>query len=218
MPLGGFSEIIGIANSPSDEAVISIIGPLTNWGIASLLAVGAASSGMEIWPPTLFARTWLVRIIWANVALGGPNLVPALPLDGVRVLRGFLGRSRDRAQATAIAARTASAIAISMVVGGLFLDLWFTLIGILVFFGARAEQRMATAGELLRDLKVKDAIVSDTWGLEASEALENAASLLRQFPNRAFAVIDGGLAIGIVSASDLEAHPSASRFEMPPIR
>jgi hypothetical protein len=61
-------------------------------------------------------------------------------------------------------ARTVTTIAIFMIVAGLLVDLWVALIGILVFFGARAEQRLAAAGELLRGLKVKDAMVTDTWG------------------------------------------------------
>lgn len=64
MPLGGFSEII--ANSPTDE--ISLVGALTNWILAALLTIVAVSSRMELWPPTLFARAWLVRIICARQA------------------------------------------------------------------------------------------------------------------------------------------------------
>jgi Zn-dependent protease len=210
MPLGGFSEIIGISNSPGDEAMISLVGPLANFTIAALLAIAAASSRMEMWPPTLFARAWLVRILWANVALGALNLLPALPLDGGRVLRGLLGRSRNRAQATAIAARTATTIATLMIVAGLVVDLWMALIGLFVFFGARAEQQMAAAGELLRGLKVRDAMVTDTWGLDAAESLEEAAPLLRQFPNRAFAVVDDGKLVGVIAASDLVTRPGAS--------
>ncbi len=93
---------------------------------------------------------------------------------------------------------------------GLLVDLWVALIGILVFSWDRVEQRLAAAGELLRGLKVKDAMVTDTWGLEASEALEKPAPLLRQFPNRPFAVVDGGAVIGAVSASVLLAHPGPS--------
>jgi Zn-dependent protease len=210
MPLGGFSEIIGIASSPGDEATISLVGPLANFAIAALLAIPAAASRMEMWPPTLFTRAWLVRIIWANVALGALNLLPALPLDGGRVLRGLLGRSRGRAQATAIAARTATAIATLMIVAGLLDDLWVALIGLFVFLGARAEQQMAAAGELLRGLRVRDAMVADTWGLDAAEPLEDAAPLLRQFPNRAFAVVEDGKLVGVIAASDLAAHPGGS--------
>jgi Zn-dependent protease len=210
MPLGGFSEIIGLANSPADEAVISLAGPLANFAIAALFAIAAAMSRMEMWPPTLFARTWLVRIIWANVALGALNLLPALPLDGGRVLRGLLGRSRDRAQATAIAARVATTIATLMIVAGLLVDLWLALIGLFIFLGARAEQQMMVAGELLRGIKVGDIMVTDTWGLDAAQPLKEIAPLLQQFPNRAFAVVDDGKLVGVIAASDLLAHRGAS--------
>lgn len=210
MPLGGFSEIVGIANSPADETAISLVGPLLNVAIAAILAIVAASSGLALWPPTLFARAWVVRIVWANVFLGGLNLVPALPLDGGRALRGLLSRSRDRAQATAMAARISTSIAVVMIGVGILVDFWIALLGVLVLLGARAEQRSAAAGELLHGLKVKDAMVSDAWGLEAGKAVEDAAPLLREFPNRAFLVVEAGAVIGIVSESDLLAHPHSS--------
>lgn len=210
MPLGGFSEIVGLGRSPADEAAISLAGPLANCGIAAVLAVVAVTIGLRVWPPTLFGRAWLVRVMWANVALAGLNLLPALPLDGGRALRGLLARTRDRAVATEIAARMATVVAIVMIVVGVMVDLWLALIGFLVVLGASAEQRMAMAGELLHGIKVKDAMVGDSWGLQANESVQDATPLLRQFPNRAFAVVDDGTAIGVVSASDLDAHPHAS--------
>jgi CBS domain-containing protein len=97
-----------------------------------------------------------------------------------------------------------------MIVAGLLDDLWVALIGLFVFLGARAEQQMAAAGELLRGLRVRDAMVADTWGLDAAEPLEDAAPLLRQFPNRAFAVVEDGKLVGVIAASDLAAHPGGS--------
>ncbi|MGA8296684.1 MAG: site-2 protease family protein [Acidimicrobiales bacterium] len=210
MPLGGFSEIIGIHRSPKDEWMISVAGPLTNCFIAASLSIVAVSLEQAIWPPTLFGRTWLVRVIWANVMLAGLNLLPALPLDGGRALRALLARSRDQALATAIAARTATTIAIFMIVAGAMFDLWLALIGVLVLIGAGAEEQLATAGELLHGVKVKDVMVHDRWCFQAGQRVESAAPLLRQFPNRSFAVADDGAVIGIVSASDLAAHPRAS--------
>lgn len=209
MPFGGFSEIIGMASSPSDEAAIALAGPLTNGAIAALLATVAATIGLGLWPPTLFARAWLVRIVWANVALTGLNLLPALPLDGGRALRGLLGRSRRRTDATAIAAGVSTTIAVLMIVTGLLMDLWIALIGGLVLVGAHAEQRMAATGELLGDLTVKSVMISDTWALAADDPVTRAAPLLQQLPSRAFTVADGGHAVGVITASDLVAHPHA---------
>lgn len=210
MPLGGFSEIVGLDRSPADEAAVSLIGPFMNCGIAAVLTVVAAAVGLRIWPPTLFGRAWLVRVMWANVALAGLNLLPALPLDGGRALRGLLSRRRDRADASEIAARLATGVGVLMIVVGVMADLWLALVGFLVIVSSSAEQRMAMTGELLRGMKVKDAMVEDSWGLQANEPVADATSLLRQFPNRAFAVVDSGTGIGIVSASDLAAHPHAS--------
>lgn len=210
MPLGGFSEIIGIARSPGDEAAISLAGPLANCVIAAVLCAVAASLGMRLWPPTLFARSWLVRIVWANVALAGLNLLPALPLDGGRVLRGYLGRAHSRVDATRLAARTATIIATVMIAAGLLVDLWIALVGVFVLFGARAEQQAAAAGAVFGDLKVRAVMVPGASGLAANEPMAEAAPFLRRFPYRAFAVLDDNEVIGVIAADDLADHPHAS--------
>ncbi len=207
LPLGGVSEIVGISNSARDEMTIALIGPLTNCAIALLLVGIAASRGLELWPPTLFGREWLVRVMWANVMLGGFNLLPALPLDGGRALRGFLARSQNRATATTTSARIATAIAVAMIFAGLLVDFWLALIGVIVLVGARSEERMALVGATLRDVKVKDVMVADPSGLQVTEPVASAAPFLRAFPHRAFAVLDGTQVVGIVSVTDLDHAP-----------
>ncbi len=210
MPLGGFSEIIGLSKKPRDEMTIALAGPLMNGVIAAILAVIAASQKMALWPPTLFAHGWLVRIVWANLMLAGLNLLPALPLDGGRVLRGYLARSTDPVRATAIAARISRTTAVLMIVIGVFADLWIAFIGFIVLMGARAEEQAALAGALLAGIKVRDVMVADPAGLQASESIDSIAPYLEQHARLAFPVRDGKTLIGIVSANDLSGHHGAS--------
>jgi Zn-dependent protease len=124
---------------------IAIVGPLTSFA----LAFGAAGLGVafdaKLWPPTLFAGSRLARLLWLNVLLGGFNLLPALPMDGGRVLRAALARHHDRRLATQMAAHVAHTLAILMMVVGFFYSFWLIVIGLFVFLGATAEEQAAQA-------------------------------------------------------------------------
>lgn len=144
LPIGGLSEFDRLPDAPADELAVAAVGPLTSLGLGAGLAVLAVVAGSRMWPPTLFAGAWLARLAWLNVLLGLFNLLPALPMDGGRVLRAALARRRPRPQATELAVRLARLLAIGMVVVGLAVNLWLVLIGVFVFLGAGAEEQQAS--------------------------------------------------------------------------
>ncbi len=143
IPLGGISQLTEMPEAPADELAISIVGPLTSIAIGLLAVVAGLLLGARLWPPTLFAGSWFARLAWLNLLLGAFNLLPALPMDGGRVLRAFLARRYDRRSATLMAARTARFFAIVMLFVGLVYDFWFALIGIFVLVSAGAEENAA---------------------------------------------------------------------------
>jgi Zn-dependent protease len=143
LPIGGLSQLEKVPERPDDELAIAIVGPLTSLGLAAVAMVGGALVGAHLWPPTLFAGSWFARMAWLNILLGAFNLLPALPMDGGRVLRAALERHHDRLTATQQAAAVARVLATVMIVGGLFYDFWLVLIGIFVYLGATAEERAA---------------------------------------------------------------------------
>ena len=143
LPIGGLSQLRKMPERPADEFAIAIVGPLTSLALAALLWPAAWPSAPTCGPPTLFGGSWFARLAWLNVLLGGFNLLPALPMDGGRVLRALLERRHDRITATRQAARIARMLAFVMIVGGVFYDFWLILIGLFVYLGASAEQQAA---------------------------------------------------------------------------
>jgi Zn-dependent protease len=140
LPIGGLSEIQRMPRAPSDEAAIAVVGPLTSIALGLGLAGVGALAGVRLWPPTLFAGSWFARLAWLNLALGGFNLLPALPMDGGRVFRALLARHHDRRDATRIAARTARVLALTIGVVGILYDFWLLIIAVFVWLGARSEE------------------------------------------------------------------------------
>lgn len=69
-----------------DAALISLAGPAVNLILAAVLSLGLKFS-----PPSLFSL-FLYPVILININLAIFNLLPVPPLDGAKILYGFLPR------------------------------------------------------------------------------------------------------------------------------
>ena len=177
----------------------------TRWS----LTAGAYLAGSVIWPPTLFAGAILSRLMWANLLLAGFNLLPAIPMDGGRVLRALLARRRGDLRATLLAVQIGRFVGLAMVVLGVRFDLWLSLIGLFIFVGARAEKQAATIRSAVGGLKVTDVMVHDQTTLEASFPLSVVAPFLQASPGRVLPVVERGRYVGLIAADRLNGPPGA---------
>ncbi len=142
-PLGGMSQLERMPEAPADELAVAVVGPLTSLALGLVLLGTGLVAGAHVWPPTLFAGSWWARLGWLNVLLGAFNLLPALPMDGGRVLRAVLERHHDHLEATLRAGRFARYVGTALILVGFFYDFWLILIGLFVLLGARAEEEAA---------------------------------------------------------------------------
>ena len=125
------------------KLAVAAAGPLSSLAIGAVLLVVGLLAGARVWPPTLFVGSWWTRLGWLNLLLGAFNLLPALPMDGGRVLRAALARHRTHLEATLVAGRVARYLGVAMVVAGFLYDVWLCLIGLFVLMGASAEVQAA---------------------------------------------------------------------------
>lgn len=149
-PIGGISQIERLPETASDELAIAIVGPLTSFVLAGVAVSFGFVFGGKLWPPALFSGSWFFRLFWLNMLLGGFNMLPALPMDGGRVLRALLQRRRDRVTATKLAARVARVFALIMIAMGFAFDIWLVIIGFFVLLGASAEEQASRTPENFR--------------------------------------------------------------------
>ena len=157
---GGLARLSGEPRSGRQEIAIAGAGPAMNWVLAAGFAGPAlalrAGSG-PVFETLAMVLGWAAG---ANAVLGGLNLLPAFPLDGGRVLRGYLWhRWRDLPRATQAAARASRGLAW----GGAGLAIWSLasgnvagglLVGFLAFLmaqAARSEAARAAARQGMDD-------------------------------------------------------------------
>lgn len=112
--LGGASELGRLPDSPREEAVIAAAGP----GVSAILA---GTFGLLVGSTTPHTVGWLllIELALANLVVAIFNFLPALPLDGGRVLRaGVWGASGRRRWGTLSAVVGGYVIAVALLVWG----------------------------------------------------------------------------------------------------
>jgi Zn-dependent protease len=106
---GGAAKMTDMPRTANHEALIAVAGPAVSLALGGL---GLGLGGLLGSP--LF--TWLG---YTNFIIAAFNLIPALPMDGGRILRALLSRRMDYVNATDIAVKIARVVAIAFAVIGL---------------------------------------------------------------------------------------------------
>ncbi|OGK12655.1 hypothetical protein A3B40_01865 [Candidatus Roizmanbacteria bacterium RIFCSPLOWO2_01_FULL_37_16] len=86
-----------LKNPRRDAAIISLAGPISNFILAIILALGLRL--LLFFDLTNFSRlslNILSPIIYLNIILGVFNLLPIHPLDGFKIVGGFLSEKKAR--------------------------------------------------------------------------------------------------------------------------
>jgi Zn-dependent protease/CBS domain-containing protein len=162
---GGVARFTGMFPSAGAEFRIAIAGPVVSLVIGVMFVLVAWMLGLPREVDGVAA--WLGFI---NLFLLAFNLIPALPLDGGRILRSALwARSGDLAAATRTASRVARVFAYVLIAAGLaelillgsFGGVWLAFLGWFLLQAAAGEARTLAARQALGGLRVADVMVRD---------------------------------------------------------
>jgi Zn-dependent protease len=162
---GGLARLERQAPSPRAEMAIAVAGPLASLGLAAAGIGGVlVLRGQGFDSGVLGALGWLAVI---NGLLGGFNLLPGLPLDGGRVLTGWLwSRRGDRPSAVRSAAAVGRFLGIALIAIGAaeilllqsFTGLWTAMVGNILIGSARVEAGQARLTTSVRGHTVAEAM------------------------------------------------------------
>jgi CBS domain-containing protein len=207
LPIGGVARLQRMPDDPMQELVVAIAGPLVNVVIAAILAIVLlVTDGInteQLWP--LMSGSFLSNLMTVNILLVLFNLLPAFPMDGGRMLRAILATRMEYAQATSIAASIGQFMAIAFAVWGLFVEHnpFLLFIAIFVYLGADAEARVAQIRQLLRDVPVRDAMMTRFRSLSVNDSLQLAADELLAGTQQDFPVLEENRFRGILGRDAL---------------
>lgn len=209
---GGVARFRGSFPSAGAEFRIAIAGPLVS------LALGVLFLAVSVATPLPSAVDGVLHWLgYINLMLLTFNLLPALPLDGGRVLRSILWQVKgDFAAATRTAAALGRLFGQILIGGGVFLalfaasfgGLWLAMIGWFLLIAADAEANAAIAHVGLAGLRVRDAMVPGPLTVDAGLPLERFMDDVF-FAHRytAYPVIGDGSPVGVITFRDVAAIP-----------
>ncbi len=202
-PIGGMARMEKMPDSPKQELLVAIAGPMVNVVIAAGLfaymhfsptvyKIGFPGGPMtaEMFIPTLFL---------VNVVMAVFNLIPAFPMDGGRVFRALLAMKLERTRATQVAANVGQVLAIGFVFLGLFYNIWLVFIGIFIYLGAGAEASQEYVKRDLSAHRVGHLLMTKFTLLRAEAPLSTALTALLDSQEREFLVTEGGEVAGVLT-------------------
>lgn len=212
-PLGGIAQLASRPKTPGQELLVALAGPLVNVALAlGLAALGEWQWGLDgvrraVERSHTFAPTATTLVGWlllSNVGLATFNLLPALPMDGGRVLRAVLSWPLGLERATRWAALVGRVFAVGFVGLGLhWQNLILALIGAFVFVAAGAEERAVRLERVLRGVRARDAVNPYAPRFLPGTTLGEAMQALVFTPYPAFAVEHFGRLLGVVTRAEL---------------
>jgi Zn-dependent protease/CBS domain-containing protein len=200
---GGVAQFKGQFPSAGAEFRIAIAGPLVSLALGVFFVAAAWGLGLpqEVDGPL----AWLGFI---NLVLLVFNMIPALPLDGGRVLRSLLwARSGDLVAATRTAAVVGRGLAFVLIALGLgelvllgsFGGVWLAFVGWFLLQAASAETRYLAAQQALGGLRVADLMVRDPATVREDVPLGDFVDdVVRSRRFTTYPVVENGRAVGLL--------------------
>ncbi|MES1189127.1 MAG: site-2 protease family protein [Myxococcales bacterium] len=212
LPIGGVARLLSEPKKPLHELLIALAGPLVNVAIAGGLFLALRSGGIPAFDveelqkqglTTPSIRSLLVLLLYGNILLAAFNMLPALPMDGGRVLRALLSFFVGQVRATNIAAGLAQLLAVGLAIFGFQHNPFLVFVAILVFMGAGQERATARTNVLLSELHAGEVCDPHAVIFAPGDSVGAAVDQALRSPQAHFLVSHGETPLGTLSRDDV---------------
>lgn len=195
--LGGMAQFESMPRKGGTEAIMAIAGPIT-----SLLVAGVSWFAFRLTPVEFGGGRFIFAyLMYMNVILAVFNLLPALPLDGGRVMRSLLAMRMPYLKATQISASMSKFLAVLMgLLGFLSVNIWLMLIAFFIYMAVSGESGFATASTILKGIRVEDLMSRNVQTVFSNTRLSDLIAKMMQERHLAYPVLNGsGELVGMVT-------------------
>jgi Zn-dependent protease/predicted transcriptional regulator len=214
LPIGGVARLERMPDKPSQELVVALAGPMVNVVIAAVLLLFNGGWG-NISDLTAMRGSMLSELIAVNIWLVIFNMVPALPMDGGRVLRALLAMRMGHARATQLSATIGQGIAFIFGFLGLMYNPMLILIAVFVYMGASQEAAMAQIKTVTQNILIRDAMITNFVSLYEHSILQEGIEALLKTSQHEFPVLNlNGDIAGVITRNDIIAGLQAGGPQM----
>lgn len=208
--LGGVAQLEQIPRTRGAEAIIAVAGPIVSvllsglFGLMRGLVPSSAAEGQ-------FLLGYLALI---NLSLAIFNLLPALPLDGGRILRSLLALYKPYLEATRTAVTVSKVAAFALGLLGLLVgNLFMLLIAFFIFMAASAEAEQTMLSRTLEGLRVRDLMTREVSTVPSSLSVAELLEKMLQERHVGYPVVENGRLLGLISLEDLQGASPQTRVQ-----
>lgn len=198
--LGGVANFAEFPENWRHELLIAGAGPIVSMGI------GVGSYVLFVSLPASFEA---IRFVFGylavlNVVLAVFNLLPGFPMDGGRILRALLARSRPHAQATQQAAEVGKFFAFLLGIIGVFTNWFLILLAFFIYIAASGEAQQTSLKASFEGISVRDVMTPQESLKTVSEDTSIAELLDRMFEDGhiGYPVMQDEELVGVITLDD----------------
>lgn len=199
--LGGMAQFDEMPRQRGAEAVVAIAGPLTSFALGFLLWLP-----LLVLPGDAAVMRFIFMYLWyTNWVLAIFNLLPALPLDGGRVMRSLLALKLPYLRATEISGSISRVMAVLLGLAGLLLfhNIFLVLIAFFIYIAVNAETQQLLVSDMLRGIGVRDLMTREVKTVPPRMTVGELTGKMLQDHHRGFPVTNGELC-GMVTIQDVQ--------------
>ena len=210
--LGGVARLDEMPRARGAEAVVAVAGPVTSVVI-----------GLALWwsLPLVIEQPGVALVVSylaiTNVALALFNMLPALPLDGGRILRGLLALVLPHLRATRVAVFVSALVAILLGLYGFFsMNFLLVILAFFIYNAGRAEAQAAVITDAVEGKTVAQVMTPAPMTVDLGMTLEQFVRMANYQPHTGYPVVDsGGQLLGYARIADAQEW-LAERTTAPP--
>jgi len=212
---GGIAQLTEMPEDWRTELYIAVAGPAVSvvlGGLSYAAFVSIPSSGSILVEALRFVLSYLAVV---NVALAVFNLMPGFPMDGGRVLRALLARTRPYARATQIAAEVGKGFAILLGLFGLLATFnpFLIALAFFIYIGAASEAQQTIMRAAFEGVVVED-IMTPADRIQTvpdDMAVADLIDLMFRERHTGYPVERDGEIVGLVTLEDARAVRDVER-------